>query len=67
MNAQLARPKPDALSYSVPVAAAVIGVSKTTVWRLIAAGEIKTFKIGCRTLIKRDVLVDLIERHQSAA
>jgi len=55
------------LSYSVKDAATVIGVSKTTIWRLIAAGEIHTFKLGCRTLIRADELQALIDRHSQAA
>lgn len=55
------------LSYSVKDAATAIGISKTTVWRLIASGEIQTFKLGCRTLIRADQLQALIDRHSQAA
>lgn len=55
------------LAYSIPEAAGAIGISKTTVWRLIAAGDLKTFKIGCRTLIRADALQALIDRHSEAA
>ena len=60
-------PRPAALSYTVKDAALVIGVSHRTLWRFIAAGEIATFKLGCRTLIRADVLRDLIDRHSQAA
>ena len=56
-----------ALSYSVKDAAQVIGVSNRTIWRLISAGEIQTFKLGCRTLIRAESLKDLIDRHSNAA
>jgi len=57
---------PPPLSYSVDGAAAAIGVSKATIWRLVAAGSLKTFKLGARTLIRADVLHGFIEQ-QSAA
>lgn len=58
--------KPDRISYDVPGAAAAIGVSKTTIWRLIAAGELETFKLGARTLIRADVLQALVDRLSSS-
>ena len=57
----------EALSYSVVGAAKAIGVSKTTIWRLIASGELTTFKLGARTLIRADVLQAFIDRHSTAA
>lgn len=54
------------ISYSVDGAARAIGVSKATIWRNIAAGNLTTFKLGARTLIRADVLHGFIER-QSAA
>ena len=56
-----------ALSYSVKDAARQIGVSNRTIWRLIGTGEIPTFKLGCRTLIRAEALKDLIDRHSHAA
>lgn len=58
-------PKP--LAYSVVSAAKAIGVSKNTIWRLIAAGELTTFKLGARTLIRADVLQAFIDRQSRAA
>lgn len=43
------------------------GVSVRTIWRLIGTGEIATFKLGCRTLIRADELQRLIDRHSHAA
>lgn len=56
----------EALSYSVKGAAAAVGVSETSVWRWIRAKEIKTFKLGGRTLILRTALEDFINRKVAA-
>lgn len=56
-----------ALAYSVKDAAGMIGVSVRTIWRLIGSGELATFKLGCRTLIRAEALKDLIDRHCDAA
>lgn len=53
------------ISYDVPGAAAAVGISKTTVWRLIASGDLVTFKLGARTLIRADVLQGYIDRISS--
>ena len=50
------------LSYSIKEAAAAIGVSTWTIWQLIKAGDLTTFKMGARTLIRADVLEGLIDR-----
>lgn len=55
------------LAYSVADAAKAIGVSKPTIWRRIAAGDLATFKLGCRTLIRADELQAFIDRHSRAA
>lgn len=52
----------DALSYSVKTAAQAIGVSTATIWRRIQAGDIETFKLGERTLIRADALRAFIDR-----
>ncbi len=41
----------------VPDAARVIGISRSTLYELIAAGEITIRKIGRKTLIPREDLV----------
>lgn len=56
----------DILAYSVGNAAKAVGVSARTVWRLIDSGELVTFKLGARTLIRADVLRAFVDR-QSAA
>ena len=50
------------LSYSIKGAAAAIGVSTGTIWNLVRAGDLWTFKLGARTLIQADVLADFIGR-----
>ena len=55
------------LAWSIPDAAQAMGISKATVWRHIAAGNITTFKIGCRTLIRADVLKAFVDLHSNAA
>jgi excisionase family DNA binding protein len=57
----------DRLAYSVPDAAKAIGVSKSTFWRLIAGGEVHTFKLGARTLVRAEELHALIARHDDRA
>jgi excisionase family DNA binding protein len=57
----------DHLSYSVDGAAEAIGISKTTIWRLVQAGELRTFKIGGRTLIRADELQAFIDRKSRSA
>lgn len=55
------------LAYSVNDAAHAIGVSKATLWRRIAAGDLTTFKLGARTLIRADVLQAFVDRFSQAA
>lgn len=39
------------LAHTVPDACARLGVSRTTLYELIGSGEIRSFKVGARTLI----------------
>lgn len=55
----------DKLSYGVKEAAEAIGLSRATLYRLIGAGELTTFKIGSRTLIRRDVLESFLAKASS--
>jgi excisionase family DNA binding protein len=61
------KPRFDALAYSIPDAGRQIGLSKTTIWRMIASGELRSFKAGGRTLISYRALEDWLDRHESAA
>lgn len=69
MSKALRKPEeaaPAPLAYSVVGAAHALQISKTTIWRLIAAHELPTFKLGARTLIRADQLAAFVDR-QSAA
>lgn len=59
-------PATDPISYSIPGAAQALGVSKSTIWRLVADGQLATFKLGARTLILRDALLRLVEQKTAA-
>jgi len=54
------------LAYSVPDAAKAIGVSKNTVWNLLRTGELRSFKLGARTLIRAEELRAMIDRKAAA-
>lgn len=41
----------DRLAFSVPEAAARLGIGKTTIYKMIAGGTLRAVKIGKRTLI----------------
>lgn len=54
------------ISYTINEASAACGISRTTIYGLIKAGELVTAKIGARTLIARADLEALIERKRAA-
>jgi len=58
---------PAKLAYTVDEAARAIGVSRSTVYKLIRAGELTTFTWCGRTLIRADVLVQAMDRASGAA
>ena len=51
-----------ALAYSIPDAAARIGISRSTLYTLIAAGQIPIAKVGSRTLVLDQDLHDFLLR-----
>ena len=51
---------PSALAYSIPDAAARIGISRSTLYTLIAAGQIPIAKVGSRTLVLDQDLHDFL-------
>ena len=57
----------DQLAHPIPVAAARIGVGRTSMYALIDAGEIPTFTVGRRRLVSEAALVAFVERRQAAA
>lgn len=54
------------LAYSVPDAAKAIGVSKNTVWNLLRGNELRSFKLGARTLIRAEELRAFVDRKAGA-
>lgn len=44
---------PDKRGYNIKEAATYLGVSKSTVWRLVRAGRLHTFKLEGCTLTER--------------
>lgn len=49
------------LAFGVEEAAAALCVGKSTVWRWIHDGRVKTIKLGGRTLIRREELLRLLD------
>jgi excisionase family DNA binding protein len=56
--------EPSALAYSIPNAAARIGISRSGLYELIHACEIPVIKVGARTLIGDDDLRAFLDRHR---
>lgn len=61
----MARPIPELvpLTYSVPQAAAVLGVSGATAWRLVQSGDLPVVRIGSRVLVGRARLEQWVAEH----
>lgn len=53
---------PAKLSYGIREAGHALGVSRPTLYRLISRGQLRTFKLGARTLILRTELDALLQR-----
>jgi excisionase family DNA binding protein len=53
------------LAYTVKDAARALGISRTKLYELMATGELSYTKVSSRRLIRRDVLVSLLDRHES--
>lgn len=53
---------PAKLSYGIREAGQALGVSRPTLYRMIGRGELATFKLGSRTLIRRTELDALLDR-----
>ncbi|HEY3401535.1 MAG TPA: helix-turn-helix domain-containing protein [Geothrix sp.] len=49
------------MAYSVPEAALALGVSKSSVWKLIKEGDLPAVKLGRRTLISAEALQTLLD------
>lgn len=61
-----ARPSLDPICVRVNDAARMIGVGRTKLYELIAAGEVETVKLGKSTRITTASLHDLIRRQREA-
>jgi excisionase family DNA binding protein len=61
-----ALPPPDPICVRVNEAARMIGVGRTKLYELIAAGEVETVKLGKATRITTASLHDLVRRQRSA-
>ncbi|MEK7455129.1 MAG: helix-turn-helix domain-containing protein [Pseudomonadota bacterium] len=59
-------PSPDPICVRVNDAARMIGVGRTKLYELIAAGEVETVKLGKSTRITTSSLHDLIRRQRGA-
>lgn len=49
------------LAYPVATAGPIIGVSRSTLYELIAAGRIRSFKIGSKRLVTHQALQDFLD------
>ncbi|CCW18204.1 hypothetical protein EBBID32_25550 [Sphingobium indicum BiD32] len=61
-----ALPPPDPICVRVNEAARMIGVGRTKLYELIAAGEVETVKLGKATRIITASLHDLVRRQRGA-
>ena len=61
-----ALPPPDPICVRVNEAARMIGVGRTKLYELIAAGEVETVKLGKATRITTASLHDLVRRQHGA-
>lgn len=56
----------DELAYSINRTAKVLGVGRSTIYKLIKTGQIDALKIGTRTLITTESIARLTELHRSS-
>ena len=55
-------PEPGRLAVSIPEAAWLMNIGVPLVWRLVAKGELPSFKVGRRRLIARAAIEELVAR-----
>lgn len=53
---------PEKFNHRIPEAADLLGIGRTTLYLLIKEGEIRTVKIGERTLVPHSELVEFQQR-----
>lgn len=61
------RPTVAPITMRVPEACKFIGLSRSTLYVLVATGEIETVKVGAATLVLTKSLCDFINRRRNAA
>jgi len=54
------------LALRIPQAAQMLGIGKSTLYEIIAAGEIETIKIGRSTLVPTDSLRSFLARRRNS-
>lgn len=59
---KLAEPAPTRLAYHIKEAAALLGVSRCLIFRLLAEGQLGSIRIGNRRLIPADELKAFLRR-----
>ncbi len=57
----------DRKAFSIPTTAWILGVSRSTVFGLIAAGELRRLKIGSRSLVTADEIDRFLRAKMEAA
>ena len=56
------RARPEPLLFSVPTAAALLGISPKACWRLIALRALPHVRLGSRVFVVRTVLLSLLQQ-----
>ncbi len=56
-----AAPAPEKLAFNIPEVCAATGVGRTTVYKAIKAGALKSIMVGGRRLVRREALEDWLE------
>jgi excisionase family DNA binding protein len=54
-------------NFSIPETARDLGISERQIWKLLAAEEIRSFKIGKRRLIPRTEIQRFVDRKMAEA
>ena len=62
--AVIASAQPSRLAYGIEEAVNAVGLSRSRLYELIAAGEIAVCKVGRRTIIPATELTAFLERHR---
>jgi excisionase family DNA binding protein len=56
--------KDEAITLSVEHAARLIGISRTTAYRMVQSGELPAVKVGRRVLILKKPLMEMLEAEE---